>query len=275
MSSTSLKTRLSNKLQTTQPESIEEGDNISMPVSNTPATSNTELTPISAEYVALSNNALEVFRENLKSQLTYQLFDTIKSPAGGMTTFNVPGLSGDDVEKELTGIILDYSTPRAYWNTPDPVAGTSPVCHSKDSVVSFDGKSCARCVYNDYGSKDGDTNAKACKEFVAIFLLRPDSVLPIIVRVPVSSKRKFLKYTARLIGGLAPICGVVTKITLEKATSKAGQAYAVYNFEVVRSLSPEEISNVKAFSQRFIEVFTAGDIELQKPNEDVELPKAS
>jgi hypothetical protein len=218
--------------------------------------------------VALTTNALDIFRENLKSQpLSFQLFDTIKSPAGGATAFSVPGLSGDDVVKELTGIILDYTTPRAYWDTPDPVEGTPPICHSQDSVISIEGKACSQCAFNDFGSKSGDTNAKACKESVAIFLLRPDSILPLIVRVPVTSKLKFLKYTTRLVSNLTPICGVVTKITLEKVTSKAGQPYAMYNFEAIKTLTKEETANVRAFSQRFIEVFTATD--------DVELPKAS
>lgn len=63
-------------------------------------------------YVALTNNALDIIRENLKNQpLSYQLFDIVKSPSGGSTVFSVPGLSGDEAAKELTGIILDYSTP--------------------------------------------------------------------------------------------------------------------------------------------------------------------
>ena len=35
---------------------------------------------------------------------------------------------------ELSGIILDYTTPRAYWDTPDPVEGTPPVCMSQNSI---------------------------------------------------------------------------------------------------------------------------------------------
>ena len=79
-------------------------------------------------YLALTSNALDLIRANLKSQpLTLDLFDTVKSPSGGSTVFEVPGLAGTEAEKELTGIILDYTTPRAYWDTPDPVEGTPPV----------------------------------------------------------------------------------------------------------------------------------------------------
>jgi len=60
---------------------------------------------------------MAVIKENLKHQpLSYDLFDVVKSPSGEATVFEVPGLSGAEAEKELVGIILDYTTPRAYWD---------------------------------------------------------------------------------------------------------------------------------------------------------------
>ena len=251
-----LKSRLDEKLQALSPESTKERVKI-MSKTNT-ALSKTG----SINYIALSSDALGIISENLKNQqLSPALFDVIKSPSGGVTSFSVPGLSGDDMEKELTGIILDYTTPRAYWDTPDPVEGTPPVCFSSDSLVSHDGKACNRCVYNDFGSRDGDSPAKACKESVAIYLLRPDSIMPIIVRVPVSSKLIFQRYMTRLVGRMIPLSGVVTKITLEKATNKTGQPYALYNFEAVNLLDPDEAANARAFGQKFMEIVNAADAE--------------
>lgn len=214
-----------------------------------------------SNYAALNSNALDIIRDNLKHQpLTFDLFDLVKSPSGGSTVFSVPGLSGEEPEKELTGIILDYTTPRAYWDTPDPVEGTPPVCLSPDSVVSHDGKPCARCVYNDFGSKDGESNAKACKESVLLFLLRPNNILPLLVRVPVTSKPRFLKYMTRLVGTLTPISSVVTKITLEKATSKTGKPYALFNFEAVSMLSPEESVQAREFARQFMEIVNLSEM---------------
>ena len=216
------------------------------------------LAPVDSGYLALSNNALDIIRANLKNQpLTLDLFDVVKSPSGGATVFSVPGLTGDEAEKELTGIILDYTTPRAYWDTPDPVEDTSPVCMSQNSIISYDGKACAHCPYNDFGSKDGDSNAKACKESVLLFLLRPHSIVPLLIRVPVTSKGRFLKYSTRLLSTLTPISSVVTKITLERATSKAGKPYALFNFEAVSSLSPEEATHAKAYAQQFMDIVSA------------------
>jgi hypothetical protein len=249
MDTKNLKGRLNNKVQALQ-EPVEEAKVINMPEA--------PIVSVSSDYVALNNNALNIIRENLKNQpLSFQLFDIVKSPSGGSTVFSVPGLAGDEPEKELTGIILDYTTPRAYWDTPDPVEGTPPICYSENSIISNDGQPCTRCKYNDFGSKDGDSNAKACKESVLILLLRPENIIPLLVRVPVTSKMSFLKYTTRLASRLASISGVVTKITLEKATSKGGKPYAVFNFEAVNNLSADEAGNAKAYGRQLTDALSA------------------
>lgn len=245
-------TKLKNKL----------GDKVTALQESAEVVPGTALAPTSSDYLALNSNALDIIRENLKNQpLSFDFFDVVKSPSGGSTVFSVPGLAGDEAAKELTGIILDYTTPRAYWDTPDPVEGTPPTCLSQNSIISQDGKACARCPYNDFGSKDGDSNAKACKESVLIFLLRPNNIIPLLVRVPVTSKPRFLKYSTRLLSSLTPISSVVTKITLEKATSKGGKPYALFNFEAVDTLSPEEAVQAKKFSQQFMAYVESANLE--------------
>ncbi len=105
-----------------------------------------------------------------------------------------------------------------------------------------------------------ESNAKACKESVLLFLLRPNNIIPLLVRVPVTSKPRFLKYSTRLLSTLTPISSVVTKITLEKATSKQGKPYALYNFEAVGTLSPEEAAQAKEFGQQFMEIVNAAQL---------------
>ena len=249
MDNTALKGRMSGKIQELQ----QPGEVAAAP--------DTSLAPANSAYLALTSNALDIIRANLKSQpLTLDLFDLVKSPSGGSTVFEVPGLAGNEAEKELVGIVLDYTTPRAYWDTPDPVEGTPPVCMSQNSIISFDGKACAHCPYNDFGSKDGESNAKACKESVLLFLLRPDNIIPLLVRIPVTSKPRFLKYSTRLLSTLTPISSVVTKITLEKATSKQGKPYALFNFQTVSTLSPEEAAKARTYAQQFMEIVNAAQL---------------
>ena len=254
MDNTNLRTKMSNKVQNLQK------------TMGTAVVSEPSVVPIQSSYMALNNNALDIIRENLKHQpMTFDLFDVVKSPSGGSTVFSVPGLAGDEPEKELIGIILDYTTPRAYWTSADPVEGTPPDCMSADSVISHDGKACARCPYNDFGSKDGESGAKACKESVLLFLLRPNNILPLLVRIPVTSKPRFFKYLGRLIGTLTPINGVVTRITLEKATSKGGKPFALFNFEAVSVLSPEETAMAKAFGKQFMENVNLNEVASDLP----------
>ena len=83
------------------------------------------------------------------------------------------------------------------------------------------------------------------------------------MRVPVTSKLTFLKYTTRLISTLTPISSVVTKIALEKATSKAGKPYAQFHFEAVHTLSREDAAKARAYGQQFMEIMDAAEMNTE------------
>lgn len=246
MDNTKLKSRMSSKVKVLEKEAAQ--------------TTVVEKTPVS-EFAAFNANALDLLQTNLKhQQLTLDLFDVVKSPSGGSTVFAVPTLNGEEPAKELTGIILDYTTPRAYWDTADPVEGTPPTCMSQNGIISADGKACLRCPYNDFGSRDGNSNAKACKESVLLFLLRPDNIIPLLVRVPVSSKGRFLRYATRLLSALTPINSVVTSVTLTKTVNKTGQPYSLFDFNAIRALSPEETEQAQRYTRQFMELVSASQM---------------
>lgn len=96
-----------------------------------------------------------------------------------------------------------------------------------------------------------------------MFLLRPENIMPILVRIPVSSKVRFQRYMTRLIGKMIPLSSVVTRITLEKTTNKTGQPYSLFNFEAVEELAPEEAENARAFGKRFMEFVEAAETEVR------------
>lgn len=246
MDTLNLKNRLEHKLK-----------NLYVPTEVVTVNHETENQVPKSKYLALNLDAINIINENLKYQpLSYQLFDIIKAPTGGTTVFTVPSLSGDVTQKDIIGIILDYATPRAYWKTKEPVEGTPPVCCSRNSITSREGKACSSCLYNTFGSKEGDSNAKACKESVELYLLRPDNIMPVIIRIPVTSKYIFQKYITRLISHMIPINGAITKISLEKATSKGGQQYGQFSFEAIEMLTKEEADYAKAYGQKFSEMLS-------------------
>lgn len=227
---------------------------------NTTIMTATTNTAVADNYAALNSNTIDIIKQNLKNQpLSIQLFDTVKAPSGGTTVFTVPGISGDEIEKSIIGIILDYTTPRAYWETSDPVEGTPPTCYSTNSIISTDGKNCSTCPFNTFGSRNGDSMAKACKESVVLLMLRPGNIMPLAVRIPVSSKLIFQRYVTRLVGKMLPLSGVVTRITLDKTTNKSGQPYSIYNFEVVDVLPADEAAKAKAFGEGFMAIMDSND----------------
>ena len=47
---------------------------------------------------------------------------------------------------------------------------------------------------------------------------------------------------------------------MEKATSKQGKPYALFNFEAVSVLTPEEAANAKTYAQQFMEIVNAAQL---------------
>ena len=126
MDNTKLKSRMSSKVKVLDKEAKDKA---------------VTLKPVDGEFLAFSENTLDLLQTNLKhQQLTLDLFDVVKSPAGGSTVFSVPTINGEEPAKELAGIILDFTTPRAYWDTTDPVEGIPPTCASQNGIISTDGK---------------------------------------------------------------------------------------------------------------------------------------
>ena len=111
MDNTKLKSRLATKAQALQ----------KAPAEREPAS----LVPVESGYAALNGNTLDLIRENLKEQpLTYQMFDVVKSPSGGSTVFTVPGLAGDEAEKELTPLGPTGIPPTRWRARRLPVSAT-------------------------------------------------------------------------------------------------------------------------------------------------------
>lgn len=53
---------------------------------------------------------------------------------------------------------------------------------------------------------------------------------------------------------MTPINSVITRITLQKSTSRAGEPYALFNFEAVSVLDPEAAAHAKDYARQFMEI---------------------
>ena len=129
--------------------------------------------------------AMQIFTHNLRGQkLTERNLPRVTVPPNGITLWTVPGTEGDEHHEELTGILVEYTTPRAYWDKPmEPGNTTPPSCSSHDGLkgVGDPGGACYLCPFDKFGTALGESQSgKACKEKRMLFLLRPDSILPLV-----------------------------------------------------------------------------------------------
>ena len=50
------------------------------------------------------------------------------------------------------------------------------------------------------------------------------------------------------------------KVHFGKGSSKGGKPFALFNFEAVSKLSPEEATNAKAYAKQFMEIVNAAQM---------------
>ena len=192
-------------------------------------------------YMALQSNPiniLEAVKENIgNDKITDRDLDRITVPLGGGLTWTVPTLSGEDSVKTLDGIIVHWTSPRAYWKAGMDTGGTTPPdCASPDGENGYGtpGGDCFYCPLSQWNSGEGGVG-KACKEKRMIFLLRPNDLLPIVVQGPSTSITPIKQYLIRLASQGMPFWSVMTNLSLEKAQSGTGIAYSRI---IPRSLGP-------------------------------------
>ena len=182
--------------------------------------------------------------------------DRITVPPGGQSTyFAIPD---EAPAAEITGVMVHKQTTRGFWFKKRGADGEEdgpPDCASDDGKVGFgvfgpgseanpDG-ACASCPMNVYGSAP-ESNGKACKEQMQVFMLLEDAVLPTQVSFPPTSLRGFSKYMTRLASKGKSFHSVVTSLKL-KIEKGGGQTYAVIEPSKVGDLDPEEARAARGY----------------------------
>jgi hypothetical protein len=199
-------------------------------------------------------------------------FDRIKIPAGGGLAFNVTTLEGEDSEKTITGVIVLARDARAYWQKSlDEGGGNQPPdCHSNDGIVGIGtpGGDCAKCSFAQFGSDTKVVNGatvqgrgQACKAIRQLFLLRNDSLLPVVLALPPTSLKAAKQYMLRLAGQGVPYWAVVTKIGLEQTQNAGGIKYSKATFAFAGMLSDDQKAKAKQYSDMLKPLVTSMTID--------------
>ena len=208
----------------------------------------TEIVPYEQWAIAKPGaNIQQIIADNLGGEpIDVMDLDRIKVPSGGMLVWSVPDMLAEDGEistKELDGVIIDSQVVRTFWRTSFEESGGQmpPDCSSDDGItgVGDPGGECASCPFAKFGSAEGRTS-QACQMNRMMFIARPGSILPSVVKVPPTSLRPAKKYLMALSGSEKHVWEVVTRMTLEKDKSADGITYSKIRFQML-ALLPEDV----------------------------------
>jgi hypothetical protein len=227
-----------------------------------------ELVPVvddASTYLAIQHDPAqlaETIEANLGGeQLSAFDLSAIKIPTAGGTSWIVPDLEGDKLQKTISGVIVVNRLTRSMWVADEP-DNSPPDCSSPDAKfptpggkpgdeLLATGKGCADCPLSQWGSKDDDDdeeNGQKCKLTRQLFLLDPEEMLPFVVSIPAGSLKNAKAFLQQLSSKALPYWAVVVEIGLEGATSAGGVAYSKATFKVVKRLDPPTTAKVKAYA---------------------------
>jgi hypothetical protein len=179
--------------------------------------------------------------------------DRVHIPAGGGQVWEIPTLEGSDAAKEIEGVIVHHNQARAYWRQSfeESGGGTPPDCSSRDGYdgIGDPGGDCAKCPFAQFGSGNEETNSQACKQMTIVYMMRPDSILPMAVALPPTSIKPARAYLLRLASrGIRPH-EVVTRIKLESAQSGSGIKYSKASFEMAGRVDKKDAEKMGAYAK--------------------------
>ena len=225
------------------------------------------------DYAVLASDGeslAEILKENIGGdELTPFDLDRIKIPAGGGTTWEVPSIDGPKDTKILTGIIVHLRMARVYWEGSfgDGEAGP-PDCSSDDSFngVGNPGGNCSVCPMAQWKSARNDGKGQACKLVRLVFLVQPESMIPMVLPLPPTSLRDTKKYLLRLTGARLPFYCVETHFSLEKSKNGAGIEYSKAIPKVGKRLDAEDRTKMKAYVESMKASFDRVKVETDDYN---------
>jgi hypothetical protein len=205
---------------------------------------------------AIFNTEIAEIRETLfinlrGAGLTPGDFERIKVPAGGATAWTVQGLNGEEIVKEISGIIIAWHDTRAFWSVPKGESegrNMPPDCFSLDACTGTGtpGGDCRTCEKAKFGSAPkGD--GQACKLVRQMFLLREEGLLPEIVNLPRTSVRAARRYFLRLASRVVPCNSLITNFGLEKAMNSQG-TFSRAVLTAGDRLTREQLQRVKEYT---------------------------
>ena len=146
----------------------------------------------------------------------------------GITVFDLPKIKvpktkfwdfDGEAHTSFKGVILYAKAHRVYYQN-QPTSGEKPGppdCSSRDMLegVGNPGGDCIGCLFNEWGSAEGDSKGKACSERKDLYLLPEANGIPHILDLPPTSLGPLKKYVIKYLSRRQDLWGAVTEFTLD------------------------------------------------------------
>lgn len=218
----------------------------------------------------------EIMKANIgEGRISIANLDRVKVPTGGGNAWSVPGLNGDEMQKEIQGILIYWKQSRAFWRQEYTGKSQEPDCRSEDGVVGEGdpGGPCAPCPFSQWESDPKGGKGQACKANKQLFIIRPGTIMPMVLQIPATSITIFEKYMFRLASNMLSYYEVVTSLKLEKIDNGNVPAYSRVSFQYVDALSEDQCNAVEILRDQLIPVLRSTRreyVEDQNGGEDLE-----
>lgn len=239
------------------------------------------------QYAVMEVPAKEIADMLLETSGGHQIspfdLDVVKVPSGqGAPMWAVQTLDGDDAIKTIDGIMILTRSVRSWWETSIDESGgnSAPTCSSQDTIIgggapkghpdfvdgkfeirySLDGEEikrgrfeCARCPLAEFGS-DTRGRGQACKQNLLVFMVRPESVMPMVIKVPPSSIKPMRNFIRSMMGlGIKPF-GAVVSLGLKKVTKGGSPAYFEIEPKIAQRLTTDELTKIRELRDQLVPV---------------------
>lgn len=219
--------------------------------------------------------------------------DVVKLPSQGMTIWTIPDITEGEINsKTIEGIVILQRSIRSWWkeSLDEKGGGSPPDCSSQDGINGYglpighpdlgemvrydeDGNerpdeayrgqfSCGACPLAQFGSA-AKGGGQACKQNRLLFVLTPESSLPIVVKVPPSSLKPMQSFMLRLSGKGIPMYGAVISLALKKVQNANGIDYSEIVPSFVSRLSLEETARMKSVHESLKPLLMGAEFEAE------------
>lgn len=227
-------------------------------------------------------NMRQLIADNLGSG-TLSPFDLeqIRVPAGGSTLWERASLDDPEADseglihpKEIVGVVVYFRDVRAWWQLgyDEKVgAGSPPDCQSQDNIngIGTFGKGsagnatglCSNCPMAQWKSDRKGGPGQDCSQVRMLFLIAPDALLPMAVKVPPSSYKEARKFNITLAAKGIPVWAVITRLSLYKDKSAGGITYSKIRFDAQR-VSKQMVDRLRVVRDAMAKAFDTMTIDV-------------